>query len=108
MAACDSKGPLCVNIVKLFNNEIDGNFYAFGRVISGTLKEGMEVKVLGENYTIEEEEDMVVKGVTKLWILQAGGRFKIQVDKVAAGNWVAIEGIDQTITKTATVTSAEV
>jgi hypothetical protein len=35
------------------------------------------VKVLGENYTQEEEEDMIVKKATKLWLLQAGGRFRI-------------------------------
>jgi len=31
---------LCINIVKLFNDEINGNFIAFGRVISGTVQEG--------------------------------------------------------------------
>lgn len=37
-----------------------GTFYAFGRIISGTIKSGEQVKVLGDNYTIEEKEDMVV------------------------------------------------
>jgi len=60
LAQCDPKGPLCINIVKLFNNELDGRFYAFGRVISGTLKQGQDVKVLGEGFTLEEEEDMVI------------------------------------------------
>lgn len=104
---CDSKGPLCVNIVKMFMNEnFGGGFYAFGRVISGTLKVGDEVKVLGEGYTLEEEEDMVIKTVTKLWIMQAGGRYKIDVNMITAGNWVLIDGIDQSINKTATITSA--
>lgn len=31
------------------------------------------------------------------------GRYKIEVDMMTAGNWVMIEGIDQSITKTATV-----
>ena len=39
--------------------------------------------------------------------MQAGGRFKIEVDKVSAGNWVAIEGVDHAILKTATITSTE-
>ena len=42
---------------------------AFGRVISGTLHEGQDVKVLGENYTQEEGEDMYVAKAEKLWIL---------------------------------------
>ena len=32
---------------------------------------------MGENFNLEEEEDVVVAHATKLWILQAGGRFKI-------------------------------
>ena len=108
LSQCDPKGPLCINIVKLFNNELDGKFYSFGRVISGTLTTGQEVKVLGEGFSLEEEEDMVIAQATKLWILQAGGRWKIEIDKVGAGNWVAIEGIDASINKTATVTTPDI
>ena len=107
MAVCNPDGPLCINIAKLFNNEVDDCFYAYGRVISGTLTQGQEVKVLGEGFNLEEEEDQVVVKASKLWILQAGGRFKIQVDKAFAGNWIAIEGIDASITKTATITTPD-
>ena len=31
-------------------------------------------------------------------------RYTIEITKVPAGNWVLIEGVDQTITKTATIT----
>jgi len=44
-------------------------FYAYGRVISGTLHQGKEVKVMGENFNLEEEEDMVVARASKLWIM---------------------------------------
>jgi 116 kDa U5 small nuclear ribonucleoprotein component len=57
--------------------------------------------VLGEGYTLEEEEDMIIRSVNKLWINQS--RYKIEVDMMTAGNWIMIEGIDQSITKTATV-----
>ena len=57
---CDPKGPLCINVAKLLNNELDGRFYALGRVISGTLTSGQEVEVLGEGFNLEEEEDMVI------------------------------------------------
>ena len=62
---------------------------------------------MGEQFTLEEEEDVVVAKAAKLWILQAGGRFKISVREAVAGNWIAIEGIDASITKTATVTSVD-
>ena len=31
-------------------------------------------------------------------------RYKIEVNRVPAGNWILIEGIDQPIVKTATIT----
>ena len=58
---------------------------------------------MGEGYTLEEEEDVIVREISRLWIMQ--GRYKIEVDMMTAGNWVMIEGIDQSITKTATVYS---
>ncbi|CAG2112842.1 unnamed protein product, partial [Medioppia subpectinata] len=39
--------------------------------------------------------------VGRLWIYEA--RYHIEVNRVPAGNWVLIEGIDQPITKTATI-----
>lgn len=54
---CNPKGPLCVNITKLFTNEHDGSFYSFGRIMSGTLHVNEQVRVLGEGFTLEEEED---------------------------------------------------
>ena len=58
----------------MYNNEIDGSFIAFGRVISGTIREDQTVKVLGENYEQSGSEDMYIAKVEKLWIIQAGGR----------------------------------
>jgi U5 small nuclear ribonucleoprotein component len=69
------------------------------------LKKGDQVKVLGENYNLDEEEDMVIKEVTNLWIPEA--RYKIEVDMLGAGNIVLIEGVDQSITKSATITLAK-
>ena len=44
-------------------------------MISGTIKEGDDARIMGEGYTIEEQEDVVVKTVEKLWIMQP--RYKI-------------------------------
>ncbi len=40
--------------------------------------------------------------VSRLWISEA--RYQVEISRVPAGNWVLIEGVDQTITKTATIT----
>ncbi|RLV91127.1 hypothetical protein DV515_00014201 [Chloebia gouldiae] len=83
-------------------SECDPDFHAFGRVLSGTIHAGQPVKVLGENYTLEDEEDSQICTVGRLWISVA--RYHIEVNRVPAGNWVLIEGVDQPIVKTATVT----
>ena len=59
--------------------------------------------MLGENYEVAGGEDMYVAKVEKLWIMQAGGRYKVRINKLSAGNWVGIEGIDKGILKTATI-----
>ena len=57
---------------------------------------------MGENYTVFDEEDSRNLRVGRLWIYEA--RYKIEVNRVPAGNWVLIEGIDQPIVKTSTIT----
>ena len=97
MSKCDAEEILIVHIVKMYNKPDCQSFDAFGRVISGTLTKKHAVKVLGENYTKDDEEDMAVRNITNLYIYQ--GRYKVEVDFVTAGNWVLIEGIDQSISK---------
>ncbi len=50
---------------------------------------------------------MYIATVENLWIMQAGGRHKIKIDKAAAGNWIGIEGIDKGIIKTATIVDTD-
>ena len=57
-----------IQVVKLYNKPDCSRFDAFGRVISGTIRKGDQVKILGEQYRPDEEEDMDVKEVTNLWI----------------------------------------
>ena len=62
----------------------------------------VKVRLLGENYTVFDEEDSRNLRVGRLWIYEA--RYKIEVNRVPAGNWVLIEGVDQPIVKTCTIT----
>lgn len=77
-------------------------FQVLGRVMSGTLHAGTDVRILGENYTLQDEEDSRILTIGRLWIYES--RYKIELNRVPAGNWVLIEGIDQSIVKTATIT----
>ncbi|MCJ1295242.1 hypothetical protein MMC34_006804 [Xylographa carneopallida] len=98
---CDQDGPLVVQITKLFNTPDAMSFYSFGRVMSGTAKPGQQVRVLGEGYTIDDEEDMTISTISDTWIAES--RYNIPTDGVPAGNWVLISGIDNSIVKTATL-----
>ncbi|GCB65149.1 hypothetical protein scyTo_0004722 [Scyliorhinus torazame] len=102
MLECDPDGPLMCHTTKMYSTEDGVQFHAFGRVLSGTIHAGQPVKVLGENYTLEDEEDSQICTVGRLWISVA--RYHIEVNRVPAGNWVLIEGVDQPIVKTATIT----
>ncbi|THY56748.1 U5 small nuclear ribonucleo protein component [Aureobasidium pullulans] len=101
MLSCDQDGPLIVHVTKLFNTTDATGFNAFGRVMSGTARPGQKVRVLGEGYTIEDEEDMVEATISDVWIGES--RYNIPTSGVPAGNFVLLGGVDNSIVKTATV-----
>ncbi|KAF1959044.1 P-loop containing nucleoside triphosphate hydrolase protein [Byssothecium circinans] len=101
MGKCDQDGPLVVHVTKLFNTSDAKSFHCLGRVLSGVAKAGTSVRVLGEGYTIEDEEDMVVATVADTWIAES--RYNVWTSGVPAGNWVLLGGVDNSIVKTATI-----
>jgi U5 small nuclear ribonucleoprotein component len=101
MLDCDADGPLVIHITKLFSTQDAKGFYSFGRVMSGTVKPGDRVRVLGENYSVDDEEDMVNATVENVWIAES--RYNVPVSGVPAGNLVLLGGIDASIMKSATV-----
>jgi len=105
MVACDPNGLLMVNVTKMYHKPDCESFDAFGRVISGTLRVGDEVKVLGESYSLEDQEDSATKTVSRLWIYMA--RYRLEVSEVPAGCWALIEGIEGSLVKTGTITAAK-
>ena len=98
---CHQDGPLIVQITKLFNTSDASGFYSFGRVMSGIAKAGQQVRVLGEGYSIDDEEDMTLSTIQDTWIAES--RYNIPTSGVPAGNWVLLSGIDNSIVKTATL-----
>eukprot|EP00798_Chlamydomonas_sp_ICE-L_P019957 gene19957-26665_t len=103
MSSCNPRGPLVMHISKLFPKQDCQSFDAFGRIMSGTIRPGDQIKVLGEGFTPDDEEDSAVATVSNVYVYQA--RYRVPVSKAVAGNLVLIEGIDATITKTATLIS---
>jgi len=71
MKACDPNAPVMVQISKLYHTTDAQSFRAYGRVMSGTLRKGMQVKVLGEGYSPEDEEDMLKATIEDIWISES-------------------------------------
>lgn len=106
MLSCERDGPVMVHVAKMYPNKEHSRFNCYARVLSGTLRVGDRVKVLGEHYTLEDEEDMTLQNVSALSIYQS--RYTIDIDEAPVGNLVLISGIDSSIAKTATVVGRDI
>lgn len=67
----DENGLLMACVVKMYHKPNCLQFDCLGKVFSGTIKKGMNVKVLGEKYSLEDEEDMAIKTIKNLWIYES-------------------------------------
>jgi U5 small nuclear ribonucleoprotein component len=101
MSTCDQEGPLVIHVTKLYNSVDASTFNAFGRVMSGIARPNQQVRLLGEGYSLDDEEDMVIATISETWIAES--RYNISTDGVPAGNWVLLSGVDNSIMKTATL-----
>lgn len=106
MLECNPEGPLMVYITKLYASSDAAEFRAFGRILSGTLKNNQEIKVCGEGFDQDDDEDMIITTVKGLFLNQT--RYLIPTDGIPAGNFCLISGIDENISKTSTITSSNV
>ncbi|PHH60567.1 hypothetical protein CDD81_1539 [Ophiocordyceps australis] len=98
---CDADGPLVIHVTKLFSSSDAKSFYSFGRVLSGTARPGMSVRVLGEGYSVDDDEDMTTATIDQVLIAET--RYNIATDGVPAGNLVLMSGVDNSIVKSATI-----
>jgi len=78
---CDPNGPLAVVITKIIIDKHAGEI-AYGRVYSGTVKEGQDVYILPDGIKAKIQQIGVAKGPQR-----------IRVPEVPAGNIVAISGL---------------
>ncbi|KAI0008164.1 P-loop containing nucleoside triphosphate hydrolase protein [Xylariaceae sp. FL0662B] len=101
MKKCDQDGPLVIHVTKLFNAVDAKSFYSLGRVMSGIARPGMQVRVLGEGYSIDDEEDMAMATISNVYIPET--RYNVETSGVPAGNWVLLSGVDNSIVKSATI-----
>jgi len=88
-------------ISKMVKINDQGRFIAFGRVFSGTVGSGTEVKIMGANYSPESKGEVYIKKVQSTVIFLGN---KIQsISEVPAGNICGIVGIDNYLIKQGTI-----
>ncbi|CAF2482486.1 unnamed protein product [Rotaria sp. Silwood2] len=104
MKSCDPNGEVMIYISKKIPNQDGSRFLCFGRIFSGTIKSGTNVRILGPNYQPGLTNDLQIKNITSVGIM-VGDRC-ISMDHVPAGNVVALTGIDKCLIKTATITTS--
>lgn len=63
MRNCDPKGPLMMYVSKMVPTTDRGRFFAFGRVLSGTISTGQKVRIMGPNYKPGKKEDVHEKAI---------------------------------------------
>ena len=100
---CDPEAPLCMYVSKMVPTTDKGRFYAFGRVFSGRVSTGQEVRIMGPNYKPGKKEDLYIKNIQKIVLMM--GRTVEPIDEVSCGNIVGLVGIDQFLVKTGTITT---
>lgn len=105
--ACDPNGPLMFYVTLMVPTGEGGRFYAFGRIFSGTLRPGQKVTVLDTNYEYGSKKDIFTNKSVQRVVQFIGAKIE-QKDEVVAGNIVAIQGIDNVMTKSGTVTSLNI
>lgn len=105
MLSCDSSGPLVVHTTKQFASPDASDMHVFGIVMSGSLSSGQVVRVLGEGYSADDEEDSRITRIGRLWIHCS--RYSVPVTRVPAGQWVLISGLSESVRKTATILGPE-
>ncbi|CAF3888740.1 unnamed protein product [Rotaria sordida] len=104
MKACDPNGEVMIYISKKIPVQDGSRFLCFGRIFSGTIVSGTNVRILGPDYRPGSTSDLQIKNVTSVGVM-IGDRC-IPTHHVPAGNVVALTGIDKCLLKTATITTS--
>ncbi|KIJ27211.1 hypothetical protein M422DRAFT_71718 [Sphaerobolus stellatus SS14] len=102
---CDASGPLVLYVSKMVPTSEKGRFYAFGRVFSGTVRSGVNIRIQGPSYVPGKKDDLFIKSVQRTVLMM--GRYVEPIEDCPAGNIVGLVGIDQFLLKSGTLTSDE-
>jgi elongation factor 2 len=105
IAKCDPKGPLMMYISKMVPTSEKGRFYAFGRVFSGVVGTGQQVRIMGPDYEHGKKTDLYVKKIQRTVLMM--GRYIEQLVDCPCGNILGLVGVDAYLLKAGTISTYE-
>jgi len=100
---CDPNGPLMMYVSKMLPTSEKGRFYAFGRVFSGKIASGQEVRIQGPDYVPGKRLDLYVKKIQRTVLMM--GRYTEQIMDCPCGNIIGLVGVDAYLLKCGTITT---
>jgi len=104
--ACNPDGPVMMYISKMVPTSEKGRFYAFGRIFSGTICTGQEVRILGPEYKPGSKRDLYTKKKVQRTVLMMG-RYIEQLQNCPCGNILGLVGVDSYLLKCGTITTCK-
>jgi elongation factor 2 len=90
-------------VSKMIPTHEPGRFYAFGRVFSGTVRDGQRVRVMGANFVPGFQDDLHIVNIRRTVLMMA--RKVEDLEYCACGNTVGLVGIDQYLVKSGTIST---
>mmetsp|Transcript_25128 Transcript_25128/g.54271 ORF Transcript_25128/g.54271 Transcript_25128/m.54271 type:complete len:851 (-) Transcript_25128:117-2669(-) len=100
---CDPNGPLMMYVSKMVPTSEKGRFYAFGRVYSGTIATGQQVRIMGPDYVPGKKTDLYIKKIQRTVLMM--GRYVEQLPDCPAGNTIGLVGVDAYLLKAGTIST---
>ncbi|CAK66234.1 unnamed protein product (macronuclear) [Paramecium tetraurelia] len=100
---CNPQGPLVIQICLMIPYKQE--FISIGRVYSGTIHTGQQIRILGSQYKEGSKSDLFQSTVGQTFYFPIGE--PAYIEQVPSGNIVGIKGIDQFIKGTCTITDVQ-
>lgn len=104
MSECsiERSSPMTAYVGKLVPDANDDQFDAMARIMSGEIRTGDKVRVLGHDYDPDfNDEDQAVASVQQMFLSLS--RFSIPVSRAVAGQIVLLRGMADSIGKSSTI-----
>ncbi|KAK7494549.1 hypothetical protein BaRGS_00014202 [Batillaria attramentaria] len=107
MCNCDPEGPLMMYVSKMVPASDKGRFYAVGRVFSGVVSSGLNVRIMGPDYKPDsgKSKDLYLKKLSGVKLLM--GATVGSLEEAPCGSIVGLVGVDKYLAKTGTITTFE-